>query len=66
MNTLQEIEIAISKLSPEELAAFRTWFAEYDAQIWDREFEADVKAGRLDTLAQKALKDLKEGRCTDL
>jgi hypothetical protein len=65
MNTLQEIEIAISKLSPEELAAFRTWFAEYDAQIWDREFEADVKAGRLDTLAQKALKDLKEGRCTD-
>ncbi len=65
-NTLQEIELAVSQLSPEELIAFRAWFAEFDAAIWDQQFEADVAAGRLDALADKALQDLREGRCTDL
>ncbi|WP_244913272.1 hypothetical protein [Phormidesmis priestleyi] len=66
MNTLQDIEHAIAQLPSEDLAAFRAWFAEFDAEIWDRQFEADVKAGRLDALAEKALKDLREGHCTDL
>ncbi|GET38693.1 hypothetical protein MiSe_34520 [Microseira wollei NIES-4236] len=66
VNTLQEIERAVSQLSPEDLAAFRIWFTEFDAAIWDRQLEADVAAGRLDALADKALQDLKEGRCTDL
>lgn len=66
MNTLQEIERAVSQLSKEELAAFRVWFAQFDAEVWDRQFEADVAAGRLDALAEKALQHLRSGRCTDL
>lgn len=66
MSNLQEIETAISQLSADELAAFRVWFAQFDAQMWDREFEADVAAGRLDRLAQQALQHLREGRCSDL
>lgn len=66
MNTLQDIENAVRQLSAKELAAFRTWFAEFDAEVWDRQFEADVAAGRLDALAEKALQHLREGRCTDL
>ncbi|BAY27167.1 hypothetical protein NIES2100_69890 [Calothrix sp. NIES-2100] len=66
MSSLQEIEKAISQLSPEELAAFRAWFAEFDAAVWDKQLEADVAAGRLDALANKALQDLQAGRCTDL
>ncbi|NJK73561.1 MAG: hypothetical protein HC849_16905 [Oscillatoriales cyanobacterium RU_3_3] len=66
MSNLQEIESAIGKLSANELAAFRVWFAEFDAKIWDRQFEEDVAAGRLDNLAQRALQHLREGRCTDL
>lgn len=66
IKTLQEIELAVSELSPKELAAFRVWFAEFDAAIWDKQFEADVEKGKLDALAQKALQHLKEGRCTDL
>jgi hypothetical protein len=47
---LSEIEDAIQRLSPEELRAFRRWFAEYDAQQWDAEFERDVaEAVRLAT-----------------
>ncbi len=30
MNTLNEIEQAVRQLSPEELAAFRVWFAEFN------------------------------------
>lgn len=66
MSNLQEIEQAVSQLSLADLAVFRTWFAEFDAEIWDQQFEADVKAVRLDKLAEKALKDLREGHCTDL
>ena len=66
MNTVQEIVAAISKLSYAELAAFRAWFAEFDANAWDRRLEQDVAAGRLDALADEALRDLREGRCTDL
>ena len=66
MSTIQEIENAVRNLSPDDLGAFRLWFAEFDADIWDRQFEQDVAAGRLDKLADEALKDVREGRCTDL
>ena len=66
MSTVQEIEQAVQELPPQELAAFRAWFAEFDAVAWDRQFEEDVVAGRLDQLAEEALQDLREGRCTDL
>jgi hypothetical protein len=65
MSNLQEIEQSVSQLSVEELAAFRVWFAEFDAEIWDRQFEKDVKDGRLDALAEKALQHLRAGRCTE-
>jgi hypothetical protein len=61
-----EIERAVAQLPPEELARFRAWFAEFDAAAWDRQFEQDAAAGRLDALADEALSDLREGRCTDL
>jgi len=66
MSTVQEIESAIRKLPREELGKFRAWFARFDAEAWDKQFEEDVAAGRLDALAEEALKDLREGRCTDL
>lgn len=66
MSNVQEIENAVSHLSPEDLAAFRAWFAEFDAELWDQQIEDDVVAGRLDQLAEEALQELREGRCTDL
>jgi hypothetical protein len=66
MSTVPEIERAVEKLSPEELRAFRAWFAERDASEWDRQFEADVVAGRLDALGEKAIGELRAGRCVDL
>lgn len=66
MDTLQDIQTAVSQLSAQQLAAFRAWFAEFDAEIWDRALERDVAAGRLDALAEEALQALREGQCTDL
>ena len=66
MSTMRDIEQAIRELTPEELTRFRAWFAEYDAAQWDRQFERDVAAGKLDALADEALSDLRGGRCKDL
>ena len=66
MTRVEEIECAIRELPPDDLASLRAWFAEFEAEAWDREFEEDVEAGRLDGLADEALKDLREGRCTEL
>jgi hypothetical protein len=64
--SVDDIEQAVQQLSHPDLAAFRAWFAEYDAQCWDRQFAEDVAEGRLDRLADEALADLREGRCTEL
>jgi hypothetical protein len=57
MSRVEKIESQIEELSQEELHAFREWFASFDAQAWDQQFEADVKAGRLDRFGERALRD---------
>jgi hypothetical protein len=64
--TLHELENAVSELSTSELAQFRAWFAEYDGEIWDLQIEADVKAGKLDALADAALRAHHEGKTQEL
>jgi hypothetical protein len=64
MSTVEQVEAAVQRLSPEERAAFRAWFAEFDAAEWDRQLEADVAAGNLNWLADEALADRQAGRCT--
>jgi hypothetical protein len=66
MSTVQEIEVAVSNLSRQDLAAFRKWFVEFDEEAWDKQFEEDVAAGHLDKLAEEAISDFKEGRTTPL
>ncbi|MBM4386434.1 MAG: hypothetical protein FJ088_01770 [Deltaproteobacteria bacterium] len=66
MSAVKEIVEAVSHLSKKDLAAFRKWFAEFDAGVWDKQLEKDVSSGKLDRLAEEALKDLKEGRCSNL
>ena len=65
-NQLKEIEQAISQLSPQDLTEFRQWFAEFDAEEWDQQFENDVMIGKLDGLAEKALRHLRQRNCTNL
>lgn len=64
MGKVEKIERDIEDLSPEEMTKLREWFAAFDAEAWDRQFEADVRAGKLDALAEKALKAHASGRTT--
>jgi hypothetical protein len=64
--TLQELENSISNLPPEDLAKFREWFWTFDAKTWDKQFEADVCAGRLDSLAAAAIREYRAGESTKL
>ena len=62
MSKVQDIESQVQALSPEELAQFRAWFLEFDWAAWDRQLERDVRAGKLDALADKALRDHAAGK----
>jgi hypothetical protein len=66
MARVEDIEQQLRELSPEELAEFREWFAAFDAEVWDRQFDADVDAGKLDPLAERALRAHAAGRSTKL
>ena len=66
MGNVDAIEQQIEKLSPSELAAFRSWYAAFDAEAWDRQFEADVTAGKLDVMADTALRAHTSGQSTKL
>lgn len=66
MTRLETAECDVQSLSPQELAAFRAWFAEYDWRVWDRQFEQDVAAGKLDQMAAEALAEHERGETTEL
>ena len=57
MSTIEQLEAAVRGLSTEDLAAFRAWYTQFDAEQWDRQFEADVADGRLEWLLKEAQQD---------
>jgi hypothetical protein len=66
MSTVEQIEAAILKLSPQELSHLADWVLDLDEQCWDEQIEQDIVAGKLDFLAQEALAELESGNCRTL
>jgi hypothetical protein len=66
MTTVEDIEKAVAKLTPKQLAKFRAWFDEFQAQSFDAQIERDAKAGKLDKLADEALRAHREARSREL
>jgi hypothetical protein len=64
--TIEDLEKAVSKLPPDQLARFRAWFEEFDAARFDKKIERDAASGKLDRLADQALADFKKGRAREL
>ena len=62
----QELEDAIRQLPDEEFRRLADWIDEYRAALWDRQIEADIRAGRLDEAGRRADADFEAGRCTPL
>ena len=66
MSTVQEIETAIQKLKPQEIHEVADWLQELREELWDKQIDADAKAGRLDQLMEEAKQDYLAGRCKPL
>ncbi|RWL86229.1 MAG: hypothetical protein EOR67_00140 [Mesorhizobium sp.] len=66
MTKLEQIEKSVAELSPEELMALAAWFEALQADLWDKQIEADAKAGRLDKLLAEARAEIAAGKLRDL
>jgi hypothetical protein len=66
MITAESVEEAVERLSPAELAKFRRWFSQFDADAWDTQIEADAAAGKLDALAEEALAEYRSGQAREI
>jgi hypothetical protein len=66
MSRIEELEQQIAALDYNELKAFREWFARFDAEVWDKQIEDDVKSGSLSRIAERAVRDHDAGRSTKL
>ena len=61
MTNVVELQRAILGLSEAEYTELRRWLMDEDWERWEREFEEDVRAGKLDTLANEALEAKAKG-----
>ncbi len=66
MLTAESVEKAVEQLSQAELAKFRRWYAEFEANVWDAKIETDAAAGKLDALAAEALAEYHSGQAREL
>jgi hypothetical protein len=66
MSTVAEIEKALQTLPVEEARKVAGWLQQYLDERWDNQIDADIAAGKLDKLADRALKDYEAGRTKPL
>lgn len=63
MSTVSEIIEAVKKLPERDKSEFLERLAEVDFNdAWDRQIEADAKAGKLDRFIDEAIREHREGK----
>jgi len=66
MSTVAEIENALQTLPVNDAWKVAGWLQHYLDEKWDNQIDADIAAGRLDKLADKALDDYRAGHVKPL
>ena len=66
MTTVSELQEAILGLSEADYSELRRWLLDRDWERWEREFDEDVRAGKLDALASETLEAKARGDLKDL
>ena len=61
-----EIIENIKKLPEKDLKILLEWIENFEQNFWDQEFERDVRLGKLDKLAEQAIKDFQASKCREL
>ena len=54
MSRVDEIEVAITRLPPEDFRRIAEWVRERDQQLWDEQMDRDSASGKLDFLIDEA------------
>ena len=57
---------SIKKLPENDLKILLKWIEDFEQELWDKEFERDVKLGKLEKLAEQAIKNFRAGKCQEL
>ena len=66
MTNVEAVGKEIERFTPTELAEFRRWYANFDADAWDEQIEADAVSGKLDALAEEALAEYEAGKAREI
>ena len=66
MSKIDELKVEIERLPSEEFTELFRWLSEKDWERWDKEIEADSRAGRLDFLVREACDGKASGTLKDL
>jgi hypothetical protein len=61
-----EIIENIKRLPEDDLKILLEWIENFEQELWDKKFEEDVRLGKLDKLAEQAIKDFQAGKCREL
>ena len=64
--TVEEVEKAVAELPLDQLRKFRAWYEEFDSNAWDEQIEKDIDEGKLNALAEAAIKEHKTGKTKKL
>lgn len=64
--SVQEIEKAAKELPTDELDGLVTRLFDFFNDRWDKQIEADAKAGRLDALLNEAKEEIRKGNIKPL
>lgn len=63
---MEQLQKEIEQLSNEDFSQLRRWFAEKDWERWDKQLEADARAGKLDFLVEEAVSAKKNHKLKEL
>ena len=66
MSTVEEIKVAISKLSPNEREELERWLHQPVDDEWDRQMKTDAAAGRFDKLLAEVDAEINRDELRDL
>jgi hypothetical protein len=58
---IKDIEKAIVQLPAKDLDKLAHWLEDYRAQMWDKQIEEDLEAGRLDALLAEVNEEYEAG-----
>ncbi len=66
MSKIDQLKAEIEELPDEDRAEIFRWLSEKDWENWDRQIEADSRAGKLDFLVREAREEKAKGTLKDL